>query len=133
MPSEFPLHGGDGFVHDAAGHDMVEHAQIGIHIQGQAMHGNEAAALDADGRDLSLARSVNVQPYAYAVRDDPRMNAIAFQGGNYGPFNAFHEFFHTQVQRFQIEDRIRDELAGTVVGDVAASFYLVSIRAHAFQ
>lgn len=46
---ELLLHRGDWFCGDAAGDDQVEVAEVGIYVEGEAMGGDEAGDVDADG------------------------------------------------------------------------------------
>ena len=43
-----------GFVRDAAGDDQVEVAEVGVHVEGEAMGSDEAGDVDADGGEFGF-------------------------------------------------------------------------------
>ena len=46
--AELLLHGSNGLGGYAAGNDQVEEAEVGVHIEGEAVRGHEAGDVDAD-------------------------------------------------------------------------------------
>ena len=52
--AEFLLHRGDRLRRDAAGDDQVEVAEIGVHVEGEAVRGDEAGDVDADGGEFGF-------------------------------------------------------------------------------
>ena len=58
LPVEFLLHRRDRFRRDAAGDDEVEEAEAGVHVEGEAVRGDEARDMDADGCDFGFAVGV---------------------------------------------------------------------------
>ena len=52
--AEFLLHRGDWLRRDAAGNDQVEVAEVGVHVEGEAVGGDEAGDVDADGGEFGF-------------------------------------------------------------------------------
>ena len=52
--AEFFLHRGHRLGRDAAGDDQVEVAEIGVHVEGEAVRGDEAGDVDADGGEFGF-------------------------------------------------------------------------------
>ena len=72
--AEFLLHRGYRLGGDAAGDDQVEIAEIGIHVEGEAVRSDEAGDVDADGGELGFGvrRSVRspLNSRSPRLRDD---------------------------------------------------------------
>ena len=69
LPAQFFFDGRDLLVLYAAGDDMVEITQIGIHVERKAMHSDPAAAAHTHGTDLPLAAFYGaVNPHARFAR-----------------------------------------------------------------
>lgn len=123
-------HAGDPMFADAAGDDVVKMAQVGVHVQGKAVTADAAAAdLDADGGDLFWPGTA-VYPDAGIPFVTPAANVKSGQG----PDDHFFHIAQVLVQvgpgqaapgkePFQVENGVADELAGAMIGDVAAPVY----------
>jgi hypothetical protein len=151
------LEAGDGAVGNAAGVDEVEVPQIGSDVEGEAVRGNAAGHMDADGADLSapgagLADRFTALVQSAAARraqSAPDAGEFADAAGGQAEFAAEADegFFHEPdevdrpeaaadgrvAQAAEIEDRVADQLAGAVVGHVAAAVDLVEGDAAAFE
>ena len=111
-------------VGHAAGNDGVEMAQIGLHIDGDAVERYPAPQPHADGGDLVLESLALVRPA------DPDADAIlpplaAHIEGRERPDDPFleprHIGAHVGPPQLQVEHDIGDPLAGAVIGDLAAA------------
>ena len=126
-------------VGDAAGDDPVEVAQVGGDVQGEAVRGDALGDVDADGGDLLLANAAARQcPDAGEFADALGRDAEVAAGADEGLFHQADEVDGTEVRATfagkvaaQVEDGVADELAGAVVGDVAAAVDLVELDAAA--
>ena len=131
--AEFFFKTGDGAVGDAAGIDEGEVAQVGGDVEGEAVRGDAARDVNADGADLAAcagsARAVTdratvgkARPDAGERRDASGAHAINAAEANEGLFDHAHKVDRTEapaigvVQAAQIEDGVADELAGAVIG-----------------
>ena len=112
----------DRLVADAARHDVVEVRQVGIDVEGEAVHRAAAAQAHADGRDLRGP----VDPHA----------RVAVEPGRTGEPEVGQRVDQHLLDRAHVgdgvghaaaplaghrQDRVADELARPVVGDVAAA------------
>ena len=52
--AQFFRHGGHGLGGNSAGNDQVEVVEIGVHIEGEAVRGDGAGDVDADGGDFGF-------------------------------------------------------------------------------
>src|SRR5690606_36535738 len=128
-------HRGHAVLADAARDDVLEVPQVGCDVEGHAVEG--AAPLDAhaDGGDLAGRGRVRVDP-------DPRVAVVAAGAGQ--PERGEHldedllEGRHVRrgvgrtagrALRREGDDRVRDQLPGAVVGDVAAAVDLDQVDA----
>ena len=112
-------------VADAARDDPVEPRQIRLDVEREAVHRTAAAEAHADGGDLARG-AVEVRPNAGI----PAQSAAAAHP-QVGQRVDEHLFQVAHVRRClgqsaaaatgQRQDRVADELAGTVVGEVAAA------------
>ena len=62
LSAQFGFHAADSFIGDAAGYYVLEHAQIGVDVQCQAVHGHVSAAFDADSRNFTLVGHTHIEP-----------------------------------------------------------------------
>ena len=136
------------------GIDEAEVAQIGGDVEGESVGGDAAGDVDADGADLAFAaRVVFVHGSAAVVRRAagrraPDAGETADAAGTDAEDAAetdeglFHEADEVDraeaaavgvAEAAQIEDGVADELAGAVIGDVAAAVDLVEGDAAAGQ
>ena len=57
---------------------MLEVAEVGVHIEGEAVHGDPATGADAEGADLACFEGVGpVQPHACQPIDAASLDAIS--------------------------------------------------------
>src|SRR5690606_35567103 len=101
--------------------DLVERAQVRVAVDLEAVHGHPALDPDADRGDLALGTIVGRgQPHAAAPLHPAGGHAQLVAHRDQGLFQPAHEVHH--VDRVaQLDDRIPDQLAGAVPGDLAAA------------
>ena len=103
-------------VRHAARHDQVEIVEVGRHVEREPVARHPPGDSDADRGQLAVAHPDTRQP-----RHAPGFDAVV---GRH-PDQHFLEIAHVAVDvaavGLQIDDGIADELAGAVVGDVAAA------------
>ena len=110
-------HRGHPFVGDAAGDDQVELREVGVHVEREAVARHPARDAHADRRELGVLPTQ--MPVSPAMRPASMPNAR--DGPDQHLLEVAHVTVHVAAIRLQIDDRIADELTGTVVGDVAAA------------
>ena len=115
---------GDGLVADPTGDDHVEVREVGVHVEREAVHGDPAADSNADRADLAVA-----DPGAVQARDPRRGDAQVGARANHRLFEQLHVAADVTAVGVEVDDRVADELAGAVVGDVAAAAGLVDFEA----
>ena len=114
---------GGGFaVGDAAWNDEVEITKVGGDVEGEAMGGDPAADVDADGRKLffgDVAGRMNPDP---GFAGDPIGGDAEIGGGaDHGFFEGADIPVNVAADKIEIENGVADELAGAMIGDVAAA------------
>ena len=126
---------GHGLVGDAARDDVAEHRQVGIHVEGEAVH--RAAAADADTDRADLARPVRLRrhPHPWVVgQATDVVEAEVSQHVDHEGLDGDHVGFAvrqtTAAPAGDREDRVADQLSRPVVGDVAASVGPDELGAH---
>ncbi len=142
----FTLKAGDGPVGDAAGIDEGEVTEVGVDVEGESMRGDAARDVDADGGDFAAGSTALVQrvkarsaPDAGEFWDAASRDAEADAEADEGFFHGANEIDWTHAvaagiaEAAEVEDGIADQLAGTVVGNVAATVDLVDGNAAAGQ
>ena len=125
----FEFEGRYGAVGDAAGDDVVEVAEIGGDVEGEAVGGDGLGDVDADGGDFLFADGAAGEgPDAGEFADALGGDAEIFAGEDEGFFHEADEVDGAEVRAAfagevaaEVEDGVADELAGAVVGDVAAA------------
>jgi hypothetical protein len=152
-PAQFFLHRGYELVGDATGNNQVEVAEIGIHVEREAMRGHAARNMHADGGDFGLLVFIGLTGLRSTGVDTRRpiggvgigyspcaSEALDALGGNskIGAC-ADQNFFQPPhifdcAQRFavpslrwestQIEDRIANQLARAMKRNIAAAIAL---------
>src|SRR5439155_17661231 len=121
--------GGDGGVADAARHDPVEVGQVAVAVDGEPVQRGGPADPDADRGDLAVrAAGVGGHPHAAAALHaggrDPEVGA----DGDQHVLDAADVGDHVDRVR-QAQDRVPDELARAVPGDLAAAVHVAHRRA----
>ena len=109
----------------------------GRDVQREAMRGDALRDVDADGGNLLFGNASSGEcPYAGALADALSHDTEVAAGSDEGFFEQANEVHRTEVRAFlsreiaaQVDDGIADELAGAVIGDVAAAVNLVEFDA----
>src|SRR5579859_1170946 len=78
-----------------------------------------AAHADADGADLA-----RIHIHAGCIAPAAGLDAVARQGVDDAVLQRLHQFTHAELAAAQVDERIYHQLAGTVVGDLAAPVYV---------
>ena len=108
-------------VPDAARHEPAEPVQVAVAVQGEAVHGHAPRHPDPDRGDLALRLAG--YPYPAASLDpgggDPGVRAGPHQRFLDGPHVGDHVDWLAEP-----DDRVPDELAGPMPGDLAAPVHL---------
>ncbi len=121
VASEFLRQRRDAGIGDAARHEGVEEAQVGVAVQGEAVQRHAARDPDADRGDLAVGAAV--------VGGDPGAAAALDPGGDDAELGAHvdqHALHAAHVGDDvdgigQPHDRVADELSRPVPGDLAAA------------
>ena len=114
---------GGGFaVRDAAGDDEVEVAEVGGDVECEAVGGDPAADVDANSGEFFFGDIANgLDPDAsfagYAIGGDAEIGG----GADHGLFEGADVPVDVAPNGIEIKDWITDDLAGAVIGDVAAA------------
>lgn len=130
----FKIDAGDGAVADAARHDELEVAQVGGDIKSEPVGSNAARDVDADGGDFFLGDCAGGKgPDAGASGNALGGNAKVRAGADEGFFEEADvvDGSKSRGKATEIEDGIADELAGTMIGDVASAVDFVDCDAAA--
>ena len=147
---DFKVQAGDGLVGDAAGIDELEVAEVGGDVESEAVGGDSAGDVYADGSDFAFAGRaglvlvlvlvlVEAAPDARESGDTTGANAIDAAETDEGFFHHANEVDGTEtaaagvLERAEIEDGVADQLAVAVVGDVASSIDFVQGDAAALE
>ena len=130
LVAQLLFQGGDSPVGEPAGIDVSEIIQLRVDIQGKPVHGHETGTAYADRtyfaqrtsgcRLRSLLRDCVSEPYARSSRDSSSVHAEIGDRVDHALFERVHILFQPQIQPLQVQNRVTDQLAGTVIGDVAA-------------
>lgn len=98
--------GGDSFVGEAAGVDEGEGGEVSADVEGEAVHGDVAAALYADGADFSLRWGASAYPYTggsiYALTCD----AVVGDGAYHGFLKEIDVAFDAEVMALKVDDGV---------------------------
>src|SRR5207237_8922452 len=117
------VQGRDGSAEQAAGDDEVDEREVCGDVEGQAVQGYAPAHAHADGAELrqrTRPRRV-LGPDADGAVVLPRRNAQFAQRLDDGPFQRADVSPDAEPVVVESDDRVDDELAGPVEGDVAAA------------
>ena len=105
---------------DAARNDQIKVSQIGGHIVREAVRSDPAAQVHAKRRELFFAGGV-IHPNSVVGRDAASSHAEIGRGANHHFFELLDVPAHVAAMLREIQDGIADDLAGAVIGDVAAA------------
>ena len=158
---DFIFQAGHRTVGDAAGIDEGEVAQVGGHVEGESVGGDAAGDVDAYCTDLPPSRSGawrfggdwcrtlrlicrrlrrgKAAPDAGKAADASGLQAEFGAQADEGFFHEAHEVHRAEptavgvAQAAQVKDGVADKLAGSMIGDVAATVDLVQGDAAAGQ
>jgi hypothetical protein len=108
-------HGGHR-LGQAAGNDVLEIAQVGGDVQRETVRGDPSADVHADGADFAPAH-----PNAGQLGNAAGLDAEIGQRIDDGLLDGPDVSAHVALPFAQVQDGIADELAGAVIGDVAAA------------
>ena len=122
-------HRRDAPVADAARDDVVEHREVGIDVEREAVTRAHRRDLHADRGDLLVADPHAGEP-VLAVRVDAEAGERVDQRG-FEPADVRDDVGRAVAPLRQRDDRVADELAGPVVRDVAAAVGVHELRADA--
>ena len=112
---------GDAGVADAARHEAVVPGEVHVAVQREAVHGHAPADPDADRGDLALGPSASgLQPDPAAARDARGGDAEVGAHADQRLLEAAHVVDDEHVVG-QPHDRVADQLARAVEGDLAAA------------
>ncbi len=125
---EFQGHGGGRNVREIARRNELPMRHVGIDVEGDAVHGDPAGDMDADGGDLS-ARRVD----AMLLRVAPRFDREGVKRPHGDLFQSLHVASEVRPPVVEVENGVGDELTGAVVGDVASPFRLDDLDPRAAQ
>jgi hypothetical protein len=120
------LKGGGFTIGDAAGNDEVEIAEIGCNVIGKAVRGNPSADVNADGREFFFGGR-GWDPDACFSGDAIGGDSEIGRGADHGFFESAHVPANVSLNLVEIEDRIADDLAGTMIGDISAAVCCVEL------
>ena len=130
-------------IGDAAGNNQLEIAQVGRDVEGEAVRGDAARNVNADGADFGfffrIATRTRRAPDAGQAVDAPGLHAKLAAKTNQRLFHPVHKILRPHAaaacvaQSAQVEDGIAHQLAGAVIGHVAAAADLVNGDAAAGQ
>src|SRR4029079_11539106 len=114
----------DTAVGNTARHDQVEVVEIGGDVEREPLAANPSGDADANRRKLVAA-----DPDAGESFDAPRVDAIVARGTNQHVLEIADGAVDVAASGPEIHDGIPDDLAGAVIGDVAAASGLVHLDA----
>src|ERR1017187_2809546 len=103
----------------AAGIDASEGLQIHAHVERKSMIGGAAPDANAEAGKLALI-DVDARSALAAVRPDAKLRRIVDDGF----LERRDEVPHAQARTLQVNERIDDELPGTVIGHLSAAIDL---------
>ncbi len=126
----FPSHARHRPPRQAAWHDGAEVREVGIHIERQAVHGDIPGESNSQRADLAAGASP-LRP-----NPDPGRGGISLplqtsigERVNHRLLQKPHESVHANTKSIDVNDDIRHQLPGAVVGDIAAAVGLSQLDA----
>ena len=109
-------------VSDATGNDEIEEAEIGGDVVGKTVGGDPAADVDTDGSEFFFRDSAGwLDPDAGFAGDTKGRDAEVRGSTNHGFFERADVPVHVAADAIEIEDGVTDDLAGPMIGDIAAA------------
>ena len=111
----------DAGADDAARDDHLAPGEVGVAVEGEAVHRHLPADADADGPDLAARTTVVLgDPGAALAGDATRLDAEVGADADHHLLELAHVADDVD-RRGQPHDRVAGDLAGTVPGDLAAA------------
>src|SRR5580698_4402199 len=114
-------------VHNAAGNDQIEVAQIGCHVERKAVRGDTARNMHAERGNFLLLNSAACRcPHARSAANSLCADAILPASADQNLFKLANivDSAEARIKAAQIEDGIADELSGAVIGYIATTIDL---------
>ena len=111
--TEFTLHRGDRLCRNAAGDDQVEVTEVGVDVEREAVRGNEAGDVDADGGKLGFGFSPDAGEAGDTLGRDSEVRA-----------GADENFFETTDEFDHAEGLAKGRRVPNIFGSVKASLRL---------
>ena len=122
MPNpEFRLHARDSTTGQSTRNDEIEVGQIRTHVDGQAMHRHPSADTHAHRADLPSSSRIVTDPYASGALVTKPLKVVSGQCPDDDLLEPSQIRVQTKLESIQIQNRIGDQLPGTVPRDVPAS------------
>src|SRR5690606_3103975 len=109
-----------------------EVVEVGVDIQREAMRGDPAPGVDSHGANLAFL-AFWAHPDTGTVLNPPRFDAEVRQGLDYNLLQGSQVAAKVGKDALQVENRIHDELAGSMEGDVPAAVYCDCFGANPFE
>src|SRR4051794_31867335 len=94
--------------------------EVGRHVQRETMAGDPPRDADTDRRQLFVP-----DPHPGQAFDSAGLDPVVCGGADENRFQIAYVAVNVAAERIQVDDRITNDLAGAVVGDVAAAPRLV--------
>lgn len=108
---------------------MVEVIQVGIYVEGKAVHGYPAAGPHAEGANLPCGAFVfMIDPDAGETLDPSGFYAVYLHCPDDDLFQRTHILMNVGEEVIKVENRIAYYLTRSVIGDVAAAVNMVICR-----
>ena len=105
--------------------DITEIAQIRIYIQRQSMHCHKMTASHSYCTNFPFLRSSRGQPYSGRSLHSPGLNAIRCADPDHRFFQHMNIFLQPQMIILQIQDRITNQLSGTMISNIPSSINMI--------
>ena len=118
-PAGLPGERGDAPVGDAARHDEVEEIEVCVDVQGESVHGDPPAALDAEYADFSSG-TAEVDPNAREPLNSAGDDAVFRARPDHCLFEEAEVLVDVREKLVEVEDGVAHDLARTMVGVAAA-------------
>src|SRR5256885_13652461 len=116
-------------IGDAARNDQVKIPQIGRDVVCESMGANPAAEVYADGPEFFFGCVGRLHRDAGSAGDPARGDAVLERGANHDFLEHAHVPTYVAANGREIQDGIADDLAGTMVGDIATAAAVVKLDA----
>ena len=119
--TEFCVHGCNSLTAYSTGNDMIEKSQVGIDIQGKAVHRDPSRSSYPKGTDLSGKRSAYIQPDTSFTLASGSNDAVFGQCSDNDLFQTPHIPADVRFVSLQVENGIAHDLPRSVIGGLASA------------